>query len=134
MNVQLLKPRFALRELFDEVVELAPDAREAKIAALDLPPAIGVRLRAMVVFDELVELPPGQRQARIEALGLPESVRARLDAMLVADTRAPALLKASAAEAIGHLRDDADEVLGQSLVGTCIGNFRLLALIGHGGS
>ncbi len=134
MNVQLLKPQFALRELFDEVVELAPEAREAKIASLDLPPAIGARLQAMVVFDDLVELTPEQRNARIAALNLSEAVRARLDAMLVADTRAPALLKASAAEAIGHLRDDADEVLGQSLVGTCIGNFRLLALIGHGGS
>jgi serine/threonine-protein kinase len=134
MSVQLLKPRFALRELFDEVVDLAPAAREAKIAEMDLPPAIRIRLQAMVVFDDLVELTPEQRQARIAELDLPEAVRARLEAMLVADTRAPALLKASAAEAIGHLRDDADEVLGQSLVGTCIGNFRLLALIGHGGS
>ncbi len=134
MNVQLLKPQFALRELFDEVVELAPEAREAKIAQLGLPAAVGVRLRAMVVFDDLVELPPEQRQARIAELNLSDAVRARLDAMLVADTRAPALLKASAAEAIGHLREDADEVLGQSLVGTCIGNFRLLELIGHGGS
>jgi len=134
MSVQLLKPRFALRELFDEVVELAPEAREAKIAEWDLPPAIGVRLKAMVVFDDLVELSPEQRQARIAALDLSEAVRVRLDAMLVADTRAPALLRASAAEAIGNLRDDVDEVLGQSLVGTCIGNFRLLALIGHGGS
>ena len=56
MSVQLLKPHFALRELFDEVVELAPAAREAKIADLDLPPAIRVRLQAMVVFDDLVEL------------------------------------------------------------------------------
>ena len=134
MSVQHLRPRLALRELFDEVVDLAPAAREAKIAEMDLPPAVRIRLQAMVVFDDLVELTPEQRQARIAELDLPEAVRARLEAMLVADTRAPALLKASAAEAIGHLRDDADEVLGQSLVGTCIGNFRLLALIGHGGS
>ncbi|HSE13315.1 MAG TPA: tetratricopeptide repeat protein [Rudaea sp.] len=134
MTVQLLKPRFALRELFDEVVELPPEVREAKIASLDLPPALGVRLQAMVVFDELVELAPELRPARIAELNLPEAVRSRLQAMLAADTKAPALLKASAAEAIGRLRDDADEALGQSLVGTCIGNFRLLALIGHGGS
>jgi len=105
MAVRLLKPRFALRQLFDEVVELAPEVREEEIASLDLPPAIGLRLQAMVVFDDLVERAPEQRQARIAELDLPEQVRARLDAMLAADTQAPVLLKASAAEAIDRLRD-----------------------------
>src|SRR6516225_4359197 len=48
----------ALRELFDSLIELPPDIREAKIVGLGLPAALGDRLRAMIVFDEIVALAP----------------------------------------------------------------------------
>ena len=134
MSVHPLRPRHALRELFDEVVELSPEVREARIAALDLPTAMSVRLQAMVVFDEIVELAPALRKARVAELDLPDAVRARLHAMLAADTTARTLVKASRPAAIERFAGDADEMLGQSLVGTCIGSFRLRDVIGQGGS
>jgi eukaryotic-like serine/threonine-protein kinase len=122
----------ALRGLFDEVIELAPEVRDARIDALDLPDEVAVRLRAMVVFDEMIDLAPEPRAARMRAL--PDAVRQRVQSMLAADTRAPIVSKAVVARAMERLRDEDDESAGQSLVGTCIGSFRLLALVGHGGS
>ena len=133
MPVTPFKQRFALRELFDEILELAPELREARIAALQLPAELAVRLRAMVIFDELSALPAALRPARLAVLDPPPDVRARLEAMLSADGRAPALLQAAAADAAERI-GEGDEALGQSLVGTCVGDFRLLALLGHGGS
>jgi hypothetical protein len=127
MTVQLLKPRFALRELFDEVVELAPEAREAKIA-MDLPPAIGVRLQAMVVFDDSSNSRQSNARHGSQRSTCP-AVRAGGSTRCSSPIpRARALLKASAAEAIGHFarrRHDS----GQSPVGTCTRQFRLLELI-----
>jgi serine/threonine-protein kinase len=88
----------------------------------------------MVVFDEIVELAPALRKARVTELDLPDAVRARLHAMLAADTTARTLVKASRPAAVERLAGEADEVLGQSLVGTCIGSFRLREVIGQGGS
>jgi len=132
MSVIPLRPRHTLRELFDDIIELAPDEREAKIAALALPRALATRLRAMVAFDELTVLAPDQRSARL--LGLPADVRPQVEAMLAADTRPPLLLKAAAVEAIDRMSIHDEEPLGQSMVGSSIGSFRLLELIGHGGS
>jgi serine/threonine-protein kinase len=95
---------------------------------------MSVRLQAMVVFDEIVELAPALRKARVTELDLPDAVRARLHAMLAADTTARTLVKASRPAAVERLAGEADEVLGQSLVGTCIGSFRLREVIGQGGS
>ena len=133
MPVTPFKPRVGLRELFDEIIDLDPAQREAKIAAMQLSPDLGVRLRAMVIFDDLACLPAELRAERLAALDPPVEVRARLDAMLSADSKAPALLKAAAADVAERI-GDGDDALGQSLVGTCIGDFRLLALVGHGGS
>ena len=44
--------KVSLRELFDEIVELAPDARAARMATLDLPGDARAQLHAMLVFDE----------------------------------------------------------------------------------
>ena len=134
MSVHLLKQPLPLRELFDAVVDLAPELRATRIAQMDLPEGLGVRLQAMVVFDDLSQLDPALRGGRLAALELPRPVRARVEEMLAADASAPSLLHAVAVEAIEHLCDDDDESLAQSLVGTSVGDFRLRALIGHGGS
>jgi serine/threonine protein kinase len=123
----------SLREPFEELIELAPELRIARLAALDLTDEMRVRLQAMVAFDELIALPPGDHEARLASQDLPEAVRVLLHTMLKTDSRIPASLHARAAEVMTRLSDD-DELAGQSLVGTRIGTFRLLALIGQGGS
>ena len=120
-----------LRALFDEVIELDPADRDARIAALHLDDDARARLRAMIVFDELIDLPADQRAERLAAQRLEPAVVERVRAMLGAHQRGPDLLRSTAAEAIERLRGDD---IGQSLVGTTIGDFRLLELIGHGGS
>jgi serine/threonine protein kinase/tetratricopeptide (TPR) repeat protein len=123
----------SLREPFEELIELAPELRIARLAALDLTDETRVRLQAMLVFDEFVALVPGEREARMVAQDLPESERTLLHAMLKTDSRVSDSLRGGAAEVMSRLRDD-DELGEQSLVGTRIGTFRLLALIGQGGS
>jgi len=120
-----------LRALFDEVIELDAPERAARIAALALSEEARARLQAMVVFDEVIDLHADLRAARLAALQPAPAVAARVQAMLDAHERGPDLLRATAAEAIERIRGDD---LGQSLVGTSIGDFRLLELIGQGGS
>ncbi len=84
------------------------------------------------MFDEIATLGPVQREARITDGNITAEVSDRVQAMLAADVRMPVLARATT-DVIGRLRDD-DEMLGRSLVGTRIGTFRLLELIGQGGS
>jgi serine/threonine-protein kinase len=121
-----------LRQLFDEIVELPAALREARIGALDVAEGIRTSLRMMLAFDELVQLAPERRMHELANLNLTDSDRLRLQSMLTAESKVPELLQATAVEAARRLDDD-DE-LGQSLVGTNIGTFRLSALIGQGGS
>ena len=121
----------ALRALFDEVIELDAPARDARIAALALSDDARARLRAMIVFDELIDLPADERAYRLAALPPAALVAERVQAMLDAHERGPDLLRSTAAEAIERMRGDD---IGQSLVGTSIGAFRLVELIGQGGS
>ena len=126
--------KVSLRELFDEIVELAPDARAARMATLDLPGDARAQLHAMLVFDELVGLAPDMRDVKLASLDLSDAIRARLQSMLATDARVPDLLQAGPEEAINLIRDGEEQELGRSLVGTNVGTFRLLELIGQGGS
>ncbi len=134
MPTPSLTSQISLRILFDKMVELAPDLREAQISALDLPEEIVIRLRMMLIFDDLIALTPERRETHLSSLDVPEEERARMRTMLVSDSTVPAVMRATASEAVDRLPDDDDDMLGQPLVGTCIGTFRLLSVIGQGGS
>ena len=126
------RPEISLRQLFDEIVELPPVLRDTRISALDIAEDMRNDLRIMVSFDELMQHAPEQRIRELEKFNLTDADRKRLRQMLTSDARVPELLQATAAEASRRL--DGDDELAQSLVGTNIGTFRLLALIGQGGS
>jgi len=122
----------SLREAFDAIVELPPALRGARISELDATEGFRKRLRMMVAFDELIQHAPEHRALELARLNLADPAQMRLHHMLTAEERMPELLEATAAGA-SH-RSGEDEALEQALVGTNIGTFRLLALIGQGGS
>jgi len=123
----------SLRALFDELVELPAAEREMRIAQLNVSDEIRVQLWSMLTFDDVVALTPVERQARVAALQLPDAANEKLQTMLDADRSVPAGLR-DIADAIDRICTDDDEAVGQSLVGTHIGTFCLLELIGQGGS
>ena len=134
MSTPSLTSEFPLRVLFDKMAEVAPELRDAQINALGLPEETRTRLCMMLAFDELIGLTPEHREARLNTSDLFDAERDRLRTMLAADSNVPIVLRATAAEAVDRLSDDDDELLGQPLIGTCVGTFRLLSLIGQGGS
>ena len=135
MAVEPLTCHSDLRRLFDHVVDLPPDRREAAIAALDVADETRAQLRMMARFDELIDEPSESREAKLSSWGIAPSECAQLALMLSSHAKVPALLQATAVEASHRLDEYCDDDdLGQSLVGTTIGTFRLLALIGQGGS
>ncbi|HSC11047.1 MAG TPA: protein kinase [Rhodanobacteraceae bacterium] len=85
------------------------------------------------VFEELIDLSPEQRVERLRTLSLTDGERARLRSMLeVATTEQLPLLDMPVDEVIGQLRPD--EAAFTRLVGRMVGPFRVLELIGEGGS
>ena len=84
------------------------------------------------VFEELVELPPEQRGERLRALSLTDHERQRLESMLEHATDRTKLLDLPIGNLIEHLR--ADDVMFARLAGGMVGPFRVLDLIGEGGS
>jgi Serine/threonine protein kinase len=126
-----VRAEVSLRQLFDEIVDLPLDLREAAIIALNLPEEIRANLCTMVTFDELIQYAPEQRAQALANLNMTDSDRIRMQHMLATDASVPGLLQATAGEASQRLGNDE---LAQSLVGTNIGTFRLLAVIGQGGS
>ena len=84
------------------------------------------------VFEELIDLSPEQRAERLRALPLTEGERARLQSMFEVVTERLPLLDMPVDEVIGQLRPD--EAAFTRLVGRMVGPFRVLELIGEGGS
>src|SRR4029077_15266578 len=85
------------------------------------------------VFEELIDLSPEQRVERLRTLSLTDGERERLRSMLeVLTTERLPLLDVPVDEVIGQLRPD--EAAFTRLVGRMVGPFRVLELIGEGGS
>ena len=90
------------------------------------------RLRVRELFETLVDLAPDERRARLDALALPGDVLALLQAMFDAACSPQPLLSLAAVDVVDRLRVDSDLIRG--LIGSNVGPFHLLALIGEGGS
>jgi eukaryotic-like serine/threonine-protein kinase len=83
------------------------------------------------LFDRAAELPAGEQAAFLDAMALAPAVRAQLDALLAADGSRSGLLDTPAAQLVDRL-EHADDVAG--LIGAQVGSFRLLGLLGQGGT
>jgi serine/threonine-protein kinase len=127
-------PETTLRALFEELSEIAPEQRRARFESLRLPEEMRTSLEAMLTFDELTELAPESCDARIEALKLPEEVSLRVRTMLAAHHRWRSPFGKEVAGFFERVPTGEGDLLGQSLVGTCIGSFRLTGFVGQGGS
>ncbi len=84
------------------------------------------------VFEELIDLSPEQRDERLRTLTLTDGERARLQSMLDVATERLPLLDMPVDEVIGQFRPD--EAAFTRMVGRMVGPFRVLELIGEGGS
>lgn len=83
-------------------------------------------------FDELVDLTPPQREAWLAAHTLDAGLREELLNLLAADLEDAPLLATSAAELAQHYTPPHDD--GAGLVGSCIGPYRLIDVLGQGGT
>lgn len=83
-------------------------------------------------FDRLVDLSPAQRDAWLAAHALDPALRHELTAMLASDARDVPLLDAPAAALVRQYTPHDDE--GHGLVGSRIGPYRLVDVLGHGGT
>jgi len=124
----------SIRRYFDELIELPPSMRSERMVGLDLPMEVIERLGAMLLFDELSTLAHEDRLARVKSLDLSEGTRVLLARMLGHVTNDPTPLRTEAVRALTSAGDGEVEFGDASLVGTVIGSFQLLELIGQGGS
>jgi eukaryotic-like serine/threonine-protein kinase len=84
------------------------------------------------LFDALIDLDAFQREQHLATLDLPEAVERQLRKLLNTDPSDAPIPSAPAAQAIEQLRDDRG--LAERLIGSRIGSFALIDLIGQGGS
>lgn len=97
--------------------------------------------RADEVFAALIELDDAARAAALKRLDLAPSVRAKVDVLLANTHRSHVLLDAAQPQdVLWHATDrgapgeqDASEADDDPLLGRCIGEWRLLELLGRGG-
>lgn len=96
-----------------------------------MTPPLGLR----DCFERLVDLPPNERAAWLEANAIAPALREQLQRMLDADAlddAAVPLLKTGAAALAAGFTPEAED--GAGLLGTCIGPYRLTAVLGQGGT
>jgi len=83
-------------------------------------------------FDELADLPPQQRTERLRAMPLTDQERRRLESMLAETALQNELLDVPVFDVVENLQNEAGAL--ERLIGTRIGPFTLVELIGEGGS
>lgn len=83
-------------------------------------------------FDQLVDLTPAQREAWFSQHPLDAGMREELLDMLAADLEDAPLLATSAAMLAQHYTPPHDD--GSGLVGSCIGPYQLIEVLGEGGT
>ncbi|MEO6690542.1 MAG: serine/threonine-protein kinase [Dokdonella sp.] len=123
-----------LRRYFEELLQLPPELRHARMAALELHQDLRQRLAAMLGFDELATNSTQAREAATPGDAVLESKGATLKSMLIQDAQGSSPVRMDAARVRNAFGDDDDEFGDHSLVGTEIGSFQLIDLIGQGGS
>jgi tetratricopeptide (TPR) repeat protein len=106
--------------------------RRTALFASEFPPEKTAVSTLREVFELLIDLPPGEQAARLEALALDPADLERLRIMLDVDAQRSSIVDVPVADAIGQLCIDVG--LGERMVGAGVGSFRILDLIGEGGS
>jgi tetratricopeptide (TPR) repeat protein len=124
----------SLRHHFEELLELSPKLRSARIASLQLPQELCEQLAAMLRFDELATMTRKDRDVSGDVPGVRANTGATLKGMLVHGVDGASPLRKEVASMLGAMRDDEFEFGDHTLAGTEIGSFKLLELIGQGGS
>ncbi|MEP7043205.1 MAG: serine/threonine-protein kinase [Dokdonella sp.] len=124
----------SLRDHFEDLLELEPTLRSVRIASLALPHEVAERLMAMLRFDESDTSSRKECLLDQRAADLRERMDRMLERMLVPDIDATSPLREEVANRLVASRGDDEQFVDRSLVGTEIGTFKLLELIGEGGS
>ncbi len=88
--------------------------------------------RVKALLQDALERPAAERGAFLAAAGADEATRAELEALLSAHEESPLFLDGSAGELVG-LAPAAGDDGGEAALGSRVGPYRLLRLLGHGG-
>lgn len=126
----------SLRNHFEELVDLQPDERAARLTELQLSYEDATILAGMLVFDQLSTLPESLRASELDEMVLSPAVANKVRGMLLADGIAPALLRNTAKQVIHHIQgdDSSDSIVHDDLIGTVVGSFRITEFLAEGGS
>jgi len=126
----------SLRNHFEELVDLHPEARSARMKELRLSTQDAIVLAGMLAFDQLSTLPESLRASELDAMALSPAITDKVRGMLHADGVAPILLRNTAKQVIHHIESDdsSDSTVRDDLVGHVVGSFRITAFLAEGGS
>ncbi len=98
----------------------------------DVSPPTTRPLRLREIFDRLIDLDPTARAARLAELALPPEVERQVLALLEANPAGAAILDHPASDALADWRVQRGSA--EQWLGARVGGFKLIALIGEGGT